>query len=65
MNENHPRKQSNETNREKKKKKKKHKKWQKMSDPNENCTKFASKPSENKKFVRIQHKKVPEMVEKE
>ena len=36
-----------------------------MSDPNENCTKFASKRSENKKFVRIQHKKVPEMVEKE
>ena len=37
--------------------KKKHKKGQKTSDPNENCSKFASKPSENKKFVRNEHRK--------
>ena len=36
----------------------------KTMNPDENQTKLISKPSENKKFKRNEHRKVPEMNEK-
>ena len=35
-----------------------------MVNPDENHTKLTSKPSENKKIKRNEHRKVPEMNEK-